>query len=270
MDEIVRAIILGLVQGVTEFLPISSSGHLMLFPWLFGWEEHPLSFDVALHVGTLVAVVAYYFKDFWRIGLAFMAGIREREFRGHPDRVLAVLVIVGTIPAALAGVLFESQVESINDSPAVIGAFLLLTGVFLVAAHVLQGSRAVESMTGRDALVIGAAQALALIPGVSRAGTTIVAGMFRGLRPEESARYSFLLSVPIIAGAGAVQALDLGREAGDGMGWGAIAAGVVTAAVSAFVAIHYLIKLLAGQRISVFAYYCFAMGGFVLLLAWLR
>lgn len=269
MGEIVRAIILGFVQGTTEFLPISSSGHLMLFPWVFGWDPHPLAFDVALHLGTLIAILAYYHRDFLRLAIAFLRGIRERSFREYPDRVMALLVIVGTIPAGIAGFVFESSVEGLNDRPVVVAIFLIVTGVLLLLAQLGRGMRTADSLTTRDALVIGVAQAFAIIPGVSRAGSTIVMGIFRGLRPEESARFSFYLSVPIILGAGASQILSFGGDEAS-MSAAALIAGVVTAAITAFFSIGILLRLMASRRIGGFAYYCFGLGAFILAFAWYR
>ncbi len=242
----------------------------MLFPWVLGWDQQSLAFDVALHVGTLLAVLAYYHRDFARLAAAFLAGVRERRFNGETDRMMSLMVIVGTVPAGVLGFLFESRIEEVNERPAVIGGFLIFTGVLLVAAQFGRGQRKAEALSTRDAIFIGFGQALALIPGISRAGATITAGIFRGLRPDEAARFSFLLSVPIIIGAATSQAFRLGGEAQDGLGPVAIVAGVITAAVSAFIAIHLLLKLMASRRISLFAYYCFAMGGFILVLAWFR
>ena len=270
MDDIVRAIILGLVQGTTEFLPISSSGHLMLFPWVLGWDPHSLTFDVALHLGSLLAVLTYYHRDFLRLAHSFGQGLRERRFRGYPYRVMSLLIILGTIPAAAAGFVFETRVEAMNERPTLIATFLVVTGILLLLARLGRGRRTVERMGWRDAITVGIGQAFAIIPGISRAGATITFGVFRGLAPHESARFSFYLSVPIILGAGIGQSLQAADEVQAGLGPIALVAGMLTAAISAFIAIHILLKLMASRRISIFAFYCFTLAGFIFALAWLR
>ncbi|HEY8491319.1 MAG TPA: undecaprenyl-diphosphatase UppP [Dehalococcoidia bacterium] len=270
MEEAFRALVLGVVQGATEFLPISSSAHLVLVPWLLGWEQPTLAFDVALHLGTLAAVLAYFRRDWVRLALALLASLRERRLAGQPDRAVAWLVIVGTVPAALAGFFGEPYVERLTERPAVVGALLLVTAAILFATRYARGERRTEHLTLADALAIGLAQALAILPGISRSGSTISMGLFRGLAPPEAARFSFLLAVPIIAGAGLGQAPDLAAgETGD-MGAVAIAVGVLAAGITGLLAIHYLLKLLASSTLKPFALYCLAAGLLTLALSAVR
>jgi undecaprenyl-diphosphatase len=260
VEDIVKAIVLGIVQGLTEFLPISSSAHLVLVPWFLGWTPPGLAFDVALHLGTLIAVLFYFRRDWLRITLSFLAGLRHRQFRGHPDRLVALLVVVGTIPATVVGYLVRDHVEALTQRPAVVAAFLLITGVMLLAASLPRGQRRAEHMSFLDALLVGCGQALAILPGISRSGSTITVGLFRGLAPSEAARFSFLLSAPIIVGAALVEVPHLLDGAAGDMGMAAIGLGIAAAAVSGFLAIHYLLKLLARGSLKPFAVYCFIVG----------
>src|SRR5439155_16117915 len=193
--NIFQAIVFGAVQGFTEFLPVSSTAHLILLPWFLGWPDPGLSFDVALHLGTLVALVIYFWKD-W---LALLAKPRMIAF-----------IIAATIPGAVAGVLFESQVENALRSPKIIALMLSLMALVLVVAE-MKGRRKkdLDQISWRDAITVGFAQAVALVPGVSRSGSTITAGLFVGLKRETAARFSFYLSAPIIAGAVAKKMLDI-------------------------------------------------------------
>lgn len=270
MEEAVQAIILGIVQGATEFLPISSSGHLILVPWVLGWDPPTLAFDVALHLGTLAAVLLYFRRDLVRLALAFLQGLRERRFAGHPDRMIALCVAVGTIPAAAVGFLTEPYVSRLTDHPPVVGVLLLVTAAILFSSHYAQGERRTEHLTLADALAIGAAQAFAILPGVSRSGSTIGMGLFRGLAPAEAARFSFLLAVPIIVGAGLSELPDVAGGETGGMGPLAIALGVIASGITGILAIHYLLRLLSTRTLKPFAAYCLAAGLLTLLLAAVR
>lgn len=261
MEAVIQALVLGLVQGLTEFLPISSSGHLVLVPWLLGWQPPTLAFDVALHLGTLVAVLVYFRRDWARLALAFLQGLQQRRFAGHPDRIVAWLIIVGTVPGAGIGFLGKSLVERLTEQPVAVAAFLLITGVILLlTSRHSQGYRSAEQLTLSDAVVIGFAQAFAILPGVSRSGSTIAMGLLRGLAPPEAARFSFLLAIPIIIGAGAREIPELARGDTGGMSLAIVALGVVAAAVSGLLAIHSLLKLLATRNLKPFALYCSAVG----------
>jgi len=205
--SIFEAVILGIVQGMGEFLPISSSAHLVLVPWLMGWYYAGLTFDVALHMGTLIAVVAYFWKDWLKL---IKAGFFKRP---STESNLFWYLVVATIPGAVIGYLFEQQAETIFREPLLIGIMLILLGVVLYLADKLTPSKKLlEEVRLGDSLLIGISQALALIPGVSRAGATMTAGRLLGLNREAAARFSFLMSTPIIFGAGVMQLRHLTLE----------------------------------------------------------
>lgn len=280
MIALIEAIILGAVQGLTEFMPISSSAHLIVIPWLFGWGDlasNSLAFDVALHLGTLTAVLWFFYADWLRLLRAGLASLRERTIGGDPDRRLAWLLIVGCVPGAVVGVLAESQVELLFHQPdqphrpaamiamavvvAVAGAALLL------ADRLARHQRGIGSLRLRDALIIGSAQALAVFPGVSRSGATITAGLALGLERPAAARFSFLLSAPIIAGAGLKSAWDVigelqaGRMAVSDL-W-LFAAGLIAAAIVGYLCIKYLLRYLQQHSTAIFTYYRWALAALI-------
>jgi undecaprenyl-diphosphatase len=251
---IFQAIIFGIVQGVTEFLPISSTAHLILLPWFFGWPDPGLSFDVALHLGTLVALVIYFWKD-W---LALLAKPRMIAF-----------IIAATIPGAVAGVLLESQVENALRSPKLIALMLSLMALLLVVAE-LKGRRKkdLDQISWSDALTVGCAQAFALVPGVSRSGSTITAGLFTGMKRETAARFSFYLSAPIIAGAVAKKMLDI-FEAGIPAGQvSAFVVGIVVSGIVGYLSIAFLLRYLQTHNTFLFIYYRIALAIGVFLAFW--
>ena len=267
--DLLKALILGVLQGATEFLPISSSGHLVLVPWWLGWEKPPLIFDVVVHLGTLVAVLLYYWRDWLALANAGWRALRLRNFQ-DPDARLLLLLILGTIPAALAGALLEDLFESAFSEPPLVAGFLLVTALLLVLSErAYSAERTVSDLNTRDALIVGTAQAFAIFPGISRSGSTIVAGMFRGLSRPAAARFSFLLATPIIMGAGAKQVLDV--VTGDvSVGSDLVApliVGFFTSAVVGFVCIWFLLRLLQKRRLYVFAAYCATFGTVSLLVA---
>ena len=246
------AILWGLVQGLTEFLPISSSGHLVLVPALLGRPGPDLATSAMLHLGTLAAVVAYFRRDLLRIVRLDPTGRRT-----------GALVLLGTVPAAVAGLSLEASLEVLNDRPRIVAAMLAVTGIVLVASTRLRrGDRDVDELGASDALVVGAAQALALVPGVSRSGATIVAGLVRGLSRVEAARWAFLLGIPAIAGAGLFEGLELLR--GGGGISAATLVGVVVAGVSGYAAIALLLRVLATRGLLPFGLYCLAAGSLAL------
>ena len=242
----------GLVQGLTEFLPISSSGHLVLVPALFELEAPSLATTAVLHLGTLAAVLWYFRSD-----LAWMT-----RFRTDADAARMVkLLAIGTVPALIAGGLLEWWLDDLNDRPVAVAFALIGTGCVLAASEVFRRrrpTRAMESATTPDAVTIGSAQALALVPGISRSGMTIVAGLGRGFDPEQAARFAFLLAVPVIAISGTLQAFDLANEGGL---TASLWLGVAVAAVSGYAAIAFLLRLIRHTGLLVFAAYCFAVGG---------
>ncbi len=266
--DVLKALFLGFLQGATEFLPISSSGHLVLVPWWFGWEAPSLLFDVTVHMGTLVAVLMYFWRDWLALFRAGLGALRNRTWLQDPDARLLWLIGVGTVPAAVAGALLESVFERAFASPAVVSLFLLVTaGLLIWSEHVYTADRTLHALTWRDSLAVGLAQAFAIFPGISRSGSTMAMGIARGLSRPNAARFSFLLATPIIFGAGAKQTLDVlsGTET---LARGEIAplvVGFLAAAGTGFACIWFLMHLLQRWRLYVFAVYCAALGTLSLL-----
>lgn len=242
----------GLVQGLTEFLPISSSGHLVLVPALLEIEPPTLATSAVLHLGTLAAVVWYFRSDLRRLS----------RFRSDPAAARTVwMLAVATVPAVLVGLTLEGVFERLNDEPRFVAYALVATGSVLIASEVFRRrrpQRLLAEVGTVDAVSVGLAQAVALIPGVSRSGMTIVAGLGRSFRPEEAARFSFLLAIPIIFGSGVDQAIELASEGGL---TGSVWVGVVVAAVSGYAAIAVLLRLLRRTGLLVFGVYCLSAGG---------
>ena len=263
--DLFQALILGLVQGVTEFLPISSSAHLVLVPWLLGWGDPGLSFDTMVHWGTLAAVVITFRRDLVELARAWLDSLRDRAVASDPRRRIAWLIVVGTVPAALAGFLFEDFFESLFGSPLRVAALLLVTGLVLVISEFLgKRWRDMESIALSDALLIGLAQAVSIAPGISRSGATIAAGLLVGLRRAAAARYSFLLATPIIFGAGLLHLLRLIQANTPASGLLPLAVGFLAAALSGYLSIRFLLAYLQRGRLYPFAVYCWAVGLFVL------
>jgi undecaprenyl-diphosphatase len=268
-----QAIILGLVQGLTEFLPISSSGHLILVPWLFGWEifHHAAlnkTFDVALHFGTFLGVVLFFRRDIAVLLRAWLASLRERTLARDPQRKLAWLIIISTIPGGAAGVLFGDVIEQHLGAPLLIGVLLVAVGLLLALAEAVgRHRRDFDRIGWGDAVVIGLAQAVALVPGTSRSGITIATGLFGNLRREAAARYSFLISVPIIGGAAAAAGWDLLRAGiPGGMEWPFVV-GTLSAAVSGYAVIKLFLAYLQRGTLYPFVAYRVAVGALVVYLA---
>lgn len=274
-----QAIVLGIVQGLTEFLPVSSSAHLIVVPWLLGWESPGLAFDSALHLGTLGAVIVYFWRDLLGMALALPRAIQ------HPGTILrspdaddamprlALLIIIGTMPGAVVGLLGEDLIDAAYHPAgvtpdrvivAVAVALIALALLLLLAERRARHVRPMASLRLRDALIIGVAQAGALIPGVSRSGSTITAGLFRGLTREDAARFSFLLGTPIVAAAGAKGLLDILTSGLDAGQLGVFAIGLASSALAGFAAIWGLLRYL--QRASTLVFILYRIGlGLVLL-----
>jgi undecaprenyl-diphosphatase len=275
MDTILQALVMGIVQGLTEFLPVSSSGHLIIVPSFFGWNDPfitSLAFTVMLHVGTLVALLSYFRADWVRLVPAGLAVLRDRSFRDDPDRKLAWLLAAATIPAALAGLLFNDQVEAqFAKSPVGLVALTLVVGgvILLVADRLGRRDRTVEGVTFPIAIAIGAAQALALIPGISRSGISISAGRLAGLDRAAAARFAFLMATPITAGAIIFEARSLlTGEAGVAVALEPLVVGMLAALVSGFLAIHFMLRYLRTRSLDVFIWYRFGLAA-VVLVVWL-
>lgn len=268
--DVVAAIVLGFVQGITEFLPISSSGHLAILPWAFRWSSpvlNSLPFTVALHVGTLFAVLLVFWRDILSLAAAFMASIRERDVHAEPERRLAWLLILATLPAVIAGLLLEEAAATVFRSPWIIAGTLAGVGVILWivdARHT--GERALDSLTWRDALLIGLAQAVAIVPGVSRSGSTITMGMLLGLSRVQAARFSFLLMAPIIFGAGVWEARHLDSAALSGNGGAVFTAGFASALVVGYFCIRVFLRYLQRGRLWPLALYRIALAALVVVI----
>ena len=263
--SIYYAILLGLLQGATEFLPISSSAHLALAESYLGIEQAGLTFDVALHLGTLAGVLIYFRNDLIKMGMAFLAPDRLGGAAGHQRR-LAGYIILGTVPAVIAGLLLEGPAESIFRSPAMIAATLAGAGLLLwVADRTGRLQRKLDSLRLADALIIGLFQALAIMPGVSRSGITMTAGLFRGLNRMAAARFSFLLSVPVIMGAGVYKLPQIVQQGSAPGQFGFYLAGFLAAAVSGYLVIAFLLRFVQTHSFVVFVYYRFLLAALVLL-----
>jgi undecaprenyl-diphosphatase len=268
VDVILQALIMGIVQGLTEFLPVSSSGHLVLVPVLFGWDDAfitSLGFSVMLHLGTLVALLVYFRADWLRLVPAGLATLGDRSFRGDPDRKLAWLLLASTIPAALAGFLLNDLIETAFRSVEMVVVMLVVAGIVMgVADRVGRMDRTIAGMTFPLAIGIGAAQALALIPGVSRSGISISAGRLAGLDRESAARFSFLMAAPITFGAGLYEARKLlTGEAGVEVPIAALLVGMVASMLAGLAAIHFMLRYLRTRSLDIFVLYRFALAAVV-------
>ncbi len=276
--EIWQAIVLGIVQGLTEFLPISSSAHLIIFPWLLDWETPGLSFDASLHLGTLVAVLVYFRQEIARMIAAIphalsnpvglLLGKVDSPSERDPDARMGLLIVVATIPGLIAGLLFESQIDEFfhtddasDRAISVIATMMIVVGLVMLAAErVGQRNRDAADMGWKDAAIIGAAQAVALIPGTSRSGATISAGLFRGLTRADAARFSFLAGMPLVLGAGFKSLLDAVGEGMSGHDVALFVSGAVSAGIVGFLAISGLLRFLANRSTLVFVAYRIAFG----------
>ncbi len=267
--DLLEALIFGIVQGATEFLPVSSSGHLTLVPWWLGLDDPPLLFDVVVHLGTLMAVLVYFWRDWLTLLQAGITALRTRTLQ-DPDARLLLLLVIGTIPAALAGVLLDDVFEAAFAEPRAVALFLLVTaGLLVLSERRYASTRSLSDLNLPDSLVIGVAQAFAIFPGISRSGSTIAAGILRGLPRTAAARFSFLLATPIIIGAGLKQAFDVltGSVALANDLIGPLILGFLAAAVVGFLSIWFLMRLLQRWRLYGFAAYCAAFGTLSLLVA---
>ena len=251
-----QAVIMGIIQGLGEFLPISSSGHLILAPWLFNWEVHGLTFDIALHLGTLLAVIFYFWKDWIRLFQAALTG-RDQE-----NRKIFWFLVVASIPAVVVGLLFNDMIENVLRSPIIVGIMLIVFAVFLYLADRSQQIRRLDTMTLQDSLFIGIAQAIALIPGVSRSGITMTAARAFSFTREEAARFSFLLSTPVILGA-AIMGM---RNLTPGEVNLSFVTGILVSCIVGLFSISVLLKILKRYSFKVFVGYRIILGAIIIFL----
>ena len=271
---ILQAIILGIIQGITEFLPISSSAHLVLTPYFLGWEfppEQVMPFDVLVQAGTLVAVIVYFWHDLWAVVRGWLAALWQRKPFATPEARLGWYLILATIPASLVGVLIKDQVEAAFHSPRATGFFLIVTALILVAAERLsKRNRTFSNINWLDALIIGLFQVISLFPGISRSGSTIAGGMFRHLDRSSAARFSFLMSVPVMIGASLFSLKDL-LETPSLTGFlPVILAGFIAAAIVGYLSIRWLLSFLTKRSLNWFALYCVILGAIAILVTYVR
>jgi undecaprenyl-diphosphatase len=284
---ILKAVLLGVIQGLTEFIPISSSAHLVIIPWILQWEDpalESLAFDVALHLGTLVALLLYFAHDWVRLIRSGVASVVEWKIGNDLDRRLAWFLVIGSVPGAIVGLLMERKIEEwfhpsqgpIQSSSMIAMACIIaaLGGFLFLAERLASHQRRMNQLTYRDSILIGLAQALAIFPGVSRSGSTITAGLALGLERETAARFSFLLSAPIVAGAGLKSLLSISKGIQSGAMGGSdfvlFAAGFVAAAVSGYFCIKLLLRFLQSHSTNVFIYYRWLLAVLVLVIALFR
>ena len=275
MDTIIQAIVIGVVQGLTEFLPISSSAHLILLPQLLGWDDALIvspAFTVILHLGSVAALVAYFRSDLWRYAFAGLALLRERRMGSDPDRRMAVLLATSVVPAALIGVLLEGFIDTFfREQLLVICGLLVVGGIILfVAERLSRRTRQMHELRLADALAIGLAQALALFPGISRSGITISAGLLLGLERAAAARFAFLMGTPIIAGAGVWKLRELADGTVVGFDPAVLLAGLAASALASFAAIALLIAFLRRFSTDVFVIYRIGFAAIVALILFSR
>jgi undecaprenyl-diphosphatase len=270
--ELFFAAVLGIIQGLTEFLPISSSAHLILVPWFFGQRHEGLAFDVSVHLGTAVAVIAFFWKDWLRLARELIVGFKERALFGNHHRRLAWYLVVGTLPAMFIGLALEDIIENKLRSPLITVFTLVIFGALLFyAERKSRQNRTVEMYTWADSLWIGFSQALALIPGVSRSGITMTTAMLRNSSRTAAARYSFLLSTPIIVGAGMLKGWQLYREASQQIAgaqaipWLVFFAGMLAAFITGFLCIKFFLRYLQTNSLTPFVVYRFLLAGVVLI-----
>jgi undecaprenyl-diphosphatase len=262
--SLLQALILGITQGLTEFIPVSSSAHLVLLPWVLGWRFDPQAaflFDVLVQLGTLLAVVIYFWADLIDLASAALRGMMARHPFSDPKARLAWLLLLASLPAAALGLALKNLVEQAFSSPMAASAFLVVTAGMLWGGERLgKRLRPMEDLSTWDALWIGLAQALALFPGISRSGSTIAAGLTRGLKRDDAARFAFLMSIPIMIGAGLVALRDLIGAPALGTMTLPLLVGFISAALAGFLAIHWLLGYLRRRPLTAFAIYCAVIG----------
>jgi undecaprenyl-diphosphatase len=271
---LLQSILLGIIQGLTEFLPISSSAHLVIAPYLLGWHipaQEGFIFDVLVQLGTLLAVIIYFRKDLYRIIVAVINGLIHRRPFLDPMSRLGWMLVLATIPAVIAGALLKNLVERAFASPVAAAIFLLGTaGLLVIAEWVGKRTRQFESITWMDALIVGLFQVVSLLPGISRSGSTIAGGMVRNIDRPSAARFSFLMSVPVMLGAGALALVDLIKQPNFTVQIPTLLAGFIISAIVGYLAIRWLLAYLVRRPLYIFAIYCLAVSITVFLFYLLR
>lgn len=287
MEKIIKSVLLGILQGLTEFLPVSSSGHLAVFKNIFGMEEVGLAFDILLHVGTLIAVFVVFYKDilqlivngFAIVGLAFYNAFlfvrnlfskEKKEYKkilDTPYRRFVMLVIVATLPTAVMGLLLNDTVEALGKTLIFPGIFLICTGIILLLGEkVSEGDLNEENLPYHKALIVGICQGIAVFPGISRSGSTITAARVCKADKEFAVKFSFILSIPVILGSAVLDLPDFFKESAGTSDFAAYIAGMIAAALVGYFCIKFMLKLIKNKGFKVFAYYCFLMGAFSIIM----
>jgi undecaprenyl-diphosphatase len=265
-----QAVLLGVVQGLTEFLPISSSAHLILVPWLFRFPDPGLTFDAALHLGTLLGIVAFLWRDWLKLLGSFIQSLKRWDLARDHNQALVWMILAGTIPGGVAGVLFEDVIEHKLRAPWLVASLLILMGLVLwYVDRTSRKSKGIAELRWHQAIAIGIAQVLALAPGVSRSGITITTGLLAGLKREDAARFSFLLATPIIFGAGVFKVRHLvhGFPPGEAQDF---VLGVLSAAIVGYFAVWFLLRYLQKHSLSLFVWYRLLLGALILVVFFLR
>ena len=266
MIDLLKAVVLGVIQGLTEFLPISSSAHLRIFPELFGWGDPGAAFTAVIQIGTELAVLIYFRKDIWRIGSAWVRSLFRAEYRGTIDARMGWFIIIGSLPIVVLGVLLKDVIERDFRNLWITGTTLIVMGIVLgIADRVGRTDRTVGKLTLRDAVLMGAAQALALVPGVSRSGATISMGRFLGFDREAATRFAFLLAIPAVVGAGLFELKEIPHGHND-FGWGPTITATVVSFVVGYAAIAWLLRYVSTNSYTPFVIYRILLGAGTLIL----
>jgi len=264
--DFLEAVVLGLLQGLTEFLPISSSAHLRIFPELFGWGDPGAAFTAVIQIGTELAVLLYFRKDIWRIASTWLRSLFRPEYRGHIDARMGWYIIIGTLPIVVLGVSLKTTIENDFRNLWIIGTTLIVLGIVLgVADRVGANQRAIRQLNIRDAILMGLAQACALVPGVSRSGATISMGRFLGYERAAATRYAFLLAIPAVVGAGLYELPEISAH-DNAYGWGPTIAATVVSFVVGYAAIAWLLRYISTHSYLPFVLYRIGLGGITLVL----
>lgn len=266
MQDFFEAVVLGIIQGLTEFLPISSSAHLRIYPELFGWDDPGAAFTAVIQIGTEVAVLLFFRRDIWRIATTWLRSLVRPEYRGHLDARMGWFIIIGSLPIVVLGVLLKDVIERDFRSLWLIGCTLVVLGIVLGVADRVGGtSKRLEQLGLRDAVLMGVAQALALVPGVSRSGATLSMGRFLGYDRETATRYAFLLAIPAVIGAGLFELKDVpGSE--NPYGWGPTIVATLVSFVVGYAAIAWLLRFVTTRSYTPFVLYRVVLGVLVLVL----
>ena len=266
MVELLKAVVLGTIQGLTEFLPISSSAHLRIYPAMFGWGDPGAAFTAVIQIGTELAVLLYFRKDIWRIGSMWLRSLFKPEYRGHLDARMGWFIVIGSVPIVLVGVLLKDVIEDDFRSLWIIGTTLIVLGLILgIADRVGSTRKELRDISLRDAVLMGVAQALAVIPGVSRSGATLSMGRFLGYEREAATRYAFLLAIPAVVGAGVFELKEIPNGHND-YGWGPTLVATVVSFVVGYAAIAWLLRYVTTRSYTPFVIYRVALGALTLAL----